>query len=78
MQGLSRFKNGPATELRLKTYVTFTPLGLPKAQPFAYIENINAILSQLRAEIKSKSDTKISEISQQTMTMLLQSWADIN
>ncbi len=47
MHGFSRFKNGPETQLRLKQHV-FPPLGLPKAQPIAYIENIIAILSQLQ------------------------------
>ncbi len=33
--------------------MSFTPLGLPKAQPIAYIENNIAILSQLQLKLKA-------------------------
>ena len=46
MQGSSRFKNGPETQLTLNLHDS-PPLGLPKAQPSAYIENIIAMYCSL-------------------------------
>ena len=54
--------------------MTLTPLGLPKAQPIAYIENIIASLRQLQLKLKANLIQNIENSSTNNEAILVRNY----